>query len=60
MEQSAAERYYQKQMERTKRYYEKNKEVIAQKRRDKRVELNPDIQGRGKFNPKKNSEVEDK
>jgi hypothetical protein len=60
MEQSAAERYYQKQMERTKRYYEKNKEVIAQRRREKRVEANPDIQGRGKFNPKKNSEVEDK
>ena len=49
MEQSPAERYYQKQMERSKLYYEKNKDSIAQKRREKRVEVNPEIQGRGKF-----------
>lgn len=60
MESTAAERYYQKQLERSKNYYERNKESIAQKRREKRVEVNPEIQGRGKFNPKKNSEVEDK
>ena len=49
MEQSAAERYYQKQLERSKNYYERNKESIAQKRREKRIEVNPEIQGRGKF-----------
>ena len=49
MEVTPAERYYQKQLERSKNYYERNKESIAQKRREKRVEANPDIQGRGKF-----------
>jgi len=49
MEVSPAERYYKKQLERSKIYYEKNKESIAQKRRDKRVEEKPEIQGRGKF-----------
>lgn len=49
MEVSPAERYYQKQIERSKLYYERNKDSIAQKRRDKRVEANPEIQGRGKF-----------
>lgn len=60
MEPTAAERYYQKQLERSKKYYERNKDSIANKRREKRVEANPEIQGRGKFNSKKNSDLEDK
>jgi hypothetical protein len=49
MEQSPAERYYQNQLNRMKSYYERNKDSIAQKRREKRVEVNPEIKGRGKF-----------
>lgn len=49
MDQTPAERYYQNQLNRMKTYYEKNKESIAQKRREKRVEANPEIKGRGKF-----------
>ena len=52
-EQSPAERYYQQQLNRMKTYYEKNKESIAQKRREIRLLQNPEIQGRGKFNPKR-------
>jgi hypothetical protein len=60
MESTAAERYYQKQLERSKNYYERNKETIAQKRREKRVEANPEIQGRGKFKKEKLSQPENK
>jgi hypothetical protein len=60
MESTAAERYYQKQLERSKNYYERNKDSIAQKRREKRVEANPEIQGRGKFKKEKLSQPENK
>jgi len=60
MESTAAERYYQKQLERSKNYYERNKDSIAQKRREKRVEANPEIQGRGKFKKEKLSSQENK
>ena len=52
MEVSIAERYYQNQLNRMKTYYEKHKNEIAEKRRAKRVDANPEIKGRGKFNKK--------
>lgn len=49
---STAEKYYRHHQLRMKEYYEKNKEEIALRRRQKRLEKNPNIFGRGKFNAK--------
>ena len=58
---SPAEKHYKNQMEACKKYYEKNKDKIAERRHSKRVELNPELKPRGRFNQKNNSSlIEDK
>jgi len=54
MELSPAEKHYKNQMEACKKYYEKNKQRIAEQRHTKRIEKNPEIKSRGRFNQKKN------
>ena len=49
---SSADKYYHNHLMRMKEYYERNTEAISIRRRQKRVEKNPNVLGRGKFNPK--------
>jgi hypothetical protein len=46
MEVSNAEKYYQNQLRRMREYYERNKDTINQKRKEKRLQTNPDIKQR--------------
>ena len=48
MEESPAQKYYENQLRRMKEYYERNKETIAEKRKQKRLQENPDIKQRSR------------
>jgi hypothetical protein len=56
---SPAERLYKSQLRASSKYYSKNKHEIAEQRRQKRLEKNPDMKTRKrKFSQEENKEDE--
>lgn len=46
MEDTKAQKYYENQLRRMKEYYARNKQTILEKRKEKRLQENPDLKQR--------------